>query len=58
VVQSKFLNKSFYKIALDLSSLMGSLAGGGNIGDMLGKATGNDNKTGGGIMDKVKGMFN
>jgi hypothetical protein len=44
--------------SFDLSSLMGSLAGGGNIGDMPGKATGNDNKTGGGIMDKVKGMFN
>lgn len=47
--------------SFDLSSILGSLTGGGNVGDVLGKLTGSnktDTNEGGGLMDKLKGLFN
>lgn len=41
----------------DLSSIMGSLTG-GNLGDILGNLTGGGDSKEGGLLDKVKGMFN
>lgn len=48
--------------SFDLSSILGSLTGGG-VGDMLGKLTGHSNNAdntkeeGGGIVDKIKELF-
>lgn len=61
IVLSKFIKKTNDPNdgSFDLSSILGSLTGGGNISDILGKLTGGgDDKSGGGLMDKVKGMFN
>lgn len=61
VVMAKFVKKTNdpNDNSFDLSSIMGSLTGGGNLGDMLGKVTGTGNDaSGGGLLDKVKGMFN
>ncbi len=47
--------------SFDLSNILGSLTGGGNLGDVLGKLTGGnktDTNEGGGLMDKLKGIFN
>ncbi len=60
MVMAKFVNKTNdpNDNSFDLSSILGSLTGGGNMGDMLGKITGGNGKDGGGLMDKVKGFFN
>lgn len=60
IVMSKFVRKTNdpNDKSFDLSSILGSLTGGGNISDMLGKVTGGGDKEGGGLLDKVKGMFN
>lgn len=45
---------------LDVQELLGSLAGNGGIGDMLGGLAGgflNKDKSGGGAMDALKGLF-
>jgi hypothetical protein len=60
LVLSKFVKKTNDPAdsSFDLSGILGSLTGGGGIGDLLGKSGGNDKDTGGSLMDKVKGMFN
>ncbi len=59
IIMAKFVNKTNDPgdSSFDLSSIIGSLTG-GNIGDMLGKLTGGGDDKGGGLMDKVKGLFN
>ncbi|MCY7420913.1 MAG: DUF937 domain-containing protein [Chitinophagaceae bacterium] len=61
MVMAKFVHKTNdpNDKSFDLSSILGGLTG-GNMGDMLGKLTGgnNDKGEGGGLMDKVKGLFN
>ncbi len=45
--------------SFDLSSIITSLTGGAGLQDILGKKTGSGNDDGeGGIMGKIKGMFN
>ena len=60
IVLSKFIKKTNdpNDNSFDLSGILGSLTGGGNIRDVLGKLTGGEDKSGGGLMDKLKGMFN
>ena len=61
MVMAKFVHKTNdpNDKSFDLSSILSGLTG-GNMGGILGKLTGgNDNKgEGGGLMDKVKGLFN
>lgn len=61
MVMAKFVHKTNdpNDKSFDLSSIIGGLTG-GNMGDMLGKISGNSTGSteGGGLMDKVKGLFN
>lgn len=57
IVLQKFVHKTNdpNDNSFDLKSVIGSLAGGGGMGDILNKFGGNDND--GGAMGKIKGMF-
>ena len=61
MVMAKFVHKTNdpNDKSFDLSSILGSLTG-GKIGDVLGNITGSkdDKNDGGGLLDKVKGLFN
>jgi len=43
--------------SFDLSSIIGSLTGGGGLGSLMNNLGGGDDKEGGGIMGKIGGMF-
>lgn len=61
MVMAKFVHKTNdpNDKSFDLPGILAGL-GGGNMGDMLGKLTGGNStgNEGGGLMDKVKGLFN
>lgn len=60
-VLSKFIHKTNDPTdkSFDLQSILTNLTGGAGLNDILGKnGTNNGNKEEGGIVDKIKGMFN
>ena len=44
--------------SFDLQDIVGNLTGGAGIGDIIKNFEVEDNKEEGGVMDKIKGMFN
>ena len=59
IVLQKFIHKTndSNDNSFNLQNIIGSLTGGAGLQDILGKSGGGGNDTGGGIMDKIKGML-